>query len=204
MEPSIHTLAFPPNAALFLSIDCLNIIVLYQVFHRHSFLSSCAVHPTFRELKDRTVPNMSLITWYTIGGAGALYLTCAVAGYLLFGEDTAVDVLVNFNSRALNDSSTLFTVTSVIAQSLYFIHMITVLPVIFFPLRLACNDLLFQNSQRALDQDRPRFLALTAILLLIMFGFSVFIPNLWLAFNLLGATATLLIGFAFPALLALR
>lgn len=150
------------------------------------------------------MPTMSLITWCTIGGAAALYVTGAVAGYLLFGEDTAVDVLVNFNSAALSASSSLFTVVAIIVQVLYCIHMITVVPIMFYPLRLACNDLLFGGLPKALEDDRPRFLGLTAGLLLLIFLISIFIPNLWLVFNLLGATATLLIGFVFPALLALR
>ncbi|KAE9605005.1 putative amino acid transporter, transmembrane domain-containing protein [Lupinus albus] len=121
-------------------------------------------------------------------------------GFLLFGEGTLDDVLANFDtdlgipfSAVLNDAVRLS----------YAAHLMLVFPVVFFPLRLNIDGLLFSKS-KPLVMDNFRFASLTISLISVIFLGANFIPSIWDAFQFTGATAAVCIGFIFPAAIILR
>jgi len=167
-----------------------------------SFLRSTdllfAVHPIHNELKDSSQIKPIVHTSLTL--CSTIYITTSFFGYLLFGESTLSDVLSNFDSNlgipyssVLNDA----------VRVSYAVHLMLVFPMIFHALRLNLDGLLFASA-RPLSSDNKRFSAMTAVLLLVIFGSANFIPSIWDAFQFTGATAAVCIAFIFPAAITLR
>lgn len=63
------------------------------------------------------------------------------------------------------------------------------------------DALIFSGSA---TESRKKMLALTAVLLAIVYLGSTTIPNIWVAFKFTGATTGISLGFIFPSLIALR
>ncbi|XP_024975395.1 amino acid transporter AVT6B-like [Cynara cardunculus var. scolymus] len=156
------------------------------------------VHSIDNELEDHTqikaVVRASLILCSTV------YIMTSLFGFLLFGDGTLDDVLTNFDtdlgvpySLLLND----------IVRVSYAAHLILVFPIVFFPLRLNMDGLLFPNK-RPLILDNMRFASVTIGLMVLVFLGANFIPSIWVAFEFTGATAAVCIGFIFPSAITLR
>lgn len=121
-------------------------------------------------------------------------------GFLLFGDATLDDVLANFDtdlgipcSSLLNDA----------VRVSYAAHLMLVFPVVFFPLRLNLDGLLFPSS-RPLALDNSRFAFTSIGLIALIFLGANFIPSIWDAFQFTGATAAVCLGFIFPAAITIR
>ncbi|CAI5505119.1 unnamed protein product [Closterium sp. Naga37s-1] len=158
------------------------------------------VHPIYVELQERNEKTMLKITRYSMTLCTIVYLLTSISGYLLFGASTANDVLVNFdrnlgieNSDAVND----------IVRITYIFHLIFVFPVIFYSLRNIVDDLFFPNAITPLVDDTKRFWLSTAAELVLIYIGATVIPNMTLAFNITGATTTMIVGMLIPAMLAL-
>ncbi|KAI3665791.1 hypothetical protein L6452_44425 [Arctium lappa] len=156
------------------------------------------VHSIDNELEDHTqikgVVRASLIV------CSGVYIMTSLFGFLLFGDGTLDDVLANFDtdlgvpySLFLND----------IVRVSYAAHLILVFPIVFFPLRLNMDGLLFPNK-RPLVLDTMRFASISTGLMVLVFLGANFIPNIWVAFEFTGATAAVCIGFIFPSAITLR
>ncbi|KAF5741752.1 Transmembrane amino acid transporter family protein [Tripterygium wilfordii] len=177
----------------------LDLLVVIPIMS-NAYVCHFNVQPIYNELEERSPRKMNRVGRITTILCVLVYASTAVSGYLLFGKDTESDVLTNFDkdlgirfSAALN----------YIVRVGYILHLILVFPVIHFSLRQTVNALVFEGSA-PLEESRKRSLALTAILLgLIYFG-STMIPNIWTAFKFTGATTAVSLGFIFPSLIALR
>jgi sodium-coupled neutral amino acid transporter 2 len=124
----------------------------------------------------------------------------SIFGFLLFGDATLDDVLANFDmdlgipySSLLNDA----------VRVSYAAHLMLVFPIVFFPLRLNLDGLLFPSA-RPFHQANTRFALLTIGLIATIFLGANFIPSIWDAFQFTGATAAVCLGFIFPASITLR
>jgi sodium-coupled neutral amino acid transporter 2 len=121
-------------------------------------------------------------------------------GFLLFGDSTLPDVLSNFGSDLgipwgylIND----------IVRVSYACHIILIFPVIFHPLRLNLDGLLFPSAT-PLPSDNLRFALISAGLTVVVLLGAIFIPSIWVAFQFSGATVGVLLGFIFPASITLK
>ncbi|KAL9275060.1 Amino acid transporter AVT6B-like protein [Drosera capensis] len=115
----------------------------------------------------------------------------------MFWQD---DILANFDedlgipySSLLND----------VVRMSYCLHLMLVFPIVFFSLRLNVDGLLFPHAI-PIAYDNKRFYSLTAALVVILFLGANYVPSIWVAFQFTGATATVSVGFIFPAAVALR
>ena len=157
-----------------------------------------AVHMIDNELGDPTL--IQQVVRASLALCSSIYILTALFGFLLFGESTLDDVLANFDinlgipySSLLND----------IVRISYALHLMLVFPVIFFSLRFNLDDLLFPSA-RSLYSDNCRFVLITAGLVSLIYVAANFVPSIWDAFQFTGATATVCLGFVFPAAIALR
>lgn len=121
-------------------------------------------------------------------------------GFLLFGDATLDDVLANYDtnlgipySSLLNDA----------VRVSYAAHLMLVFPIVFYPLRLNLDGLLFPTS-RPLVLDNLRFALVSIGLIAVIFLGANFIPGIWDAFQFTGATAAVCLGFIFPAAITLK
>ncbi|KAL7208027.1 hypothetical protein ACSBR1_029892 [Camellia fascicularis] len=156
------------------------------------------IHPIENELQDPS--QMKSIVRTSITVCLSVYLATSFFGFLLFGNHTLDDVLANFDadlgipySSLLND----------VVRVSYCIHLMLVFPIVFFSLRLNLDGLLFPYAI-PIAFDNRRFFSVTAALMGFIFLGANFVPSIWDAFQFTGATATVSVGFIFPAAVALR
>ncbi|KAK6160576.1 hypothetical protein DH2020_003957 [Rehmannia glutinosa] len=156
------------------------------------------IHPIENELEDPS--KMKSIVRTSITLCTSVYVATSFFGFLLFGNQTMDDVLANFDgdlgiqfSSLLND----------IVRVSYAIHLMLVFPIVFYSLRLNVDGILFPYSVPIVYDDR-RFFSVTAALMGLIFFGANYVPSIWDAFQFTGATATVSVGFIFPAAIALR
>ncbi|XP_059449503.1 amino acid transporter AVT6A-like [Corylus avellana] len=156
------------------------------------------VHSIDNELEDPTQINTVVRT--SLALCSSVYIMTSFFGFLLFGDATLDDVLANFDTNLgipygslLNDA----------VRVSYAAHLMLVFPVVFFPLRLNLDGLLFPSS-RPLVRDNCRFALISIGLITLIFLGANFIPSIWDAFQFTGATAAVCLGFIFPAAITLR
>lgn len=129
-----------------------------------------------------------------------VYIITSFFGYLLFGDAILDDVLANFDSNLGIPYSSLL---NDVVRISYALHLMLVFPIIFYPLRLNFDDLFFPSSG-PLISNNIRFASISIGLISVIFFAANFIPSIWDAFQFTGATATVCIGFIFPAAIALK
>lgn len=142
---------------------------------------------------------MKSIVQTSINLCTSAYGATSFFGFLLFGNQTMDDVLANFDgdlgipfSSLLND----------IVRVSYAIHLLLVFPIVFFSLRLNIDGILFPYAI-PIAYDRRRFFSVTLCLMAFIFMGSNSVPSIWDAFQFTGATASVSVGFIFPAAIAL-
>ncbi|CAA2999271.1 amino acid transporter AVT6A-like [Olea europaea var. sylvestris] len=156
------------------------------------------VHSIDNELEDNT--QIKPVVRTALSLCSSVYILTSLFGFLLFGDATLDDVLSNFDtdlgipySSLLND----------VVRVSYAAHLMLVFPIVFYPLRINLDGLLFPSA-RPLNSDNLRFASLSIGLIAVVFLGANFIPSIWDAFQFTGATAAVCIGFIFPAAVALR
>ncbi|KAB1206593.1 Sodium-coupled neutral amino acid transporter 3 [Morella rubra] len=163
-----------------------------------AFICHFNVHSVDVELEDSSL--MRPVIHTSLALCSTIYILTSFFGFLLFGDSTLDDVLANFDTNLGIPCSSLL---NDIVRISYALHLMLVFPVLFYPLRLNLDGLLFPSA-RPLVSDNLRFGLISSGLLLLVFMGANFIPNIWDVFQFTGATATVCIGFIFPAAIALR
>lgn len=130
----------------------------------------------------------------------SVYIATSFFGFLLFGDQTMDDILANFDGDLGIPFSSLL---DDIVRVSYAIHLMLVFPIVFYSLRLNVDGLLFPYALPIIYDDRRFFLVTTTLIGFIFLGAN-FVPSIWDAFQFTGATATVAVGFIFPAAVALR
>ncbi|KAF8377680.1 hypothetical protein HHK36_031064 [Tetracentron sinense] len=156
------------------------------------------IHPIENELKDPA--QMKKIVRTSLALCTSVYVATSFFGFLLFGDQTLDDVLANFDG----DLGILYgALLNDVVRVSYGIHLMLVFPIVFFSLRLNLDGLLFPHAI-PIAFDSQRFFSVTAALLGVIFLGANFVPSIWDVFQFTGATATISVGFIFPAAIALR
>lgn len=142
----------------------------------------------------RTVVKASLALFSSV------YIMISAFAFILFGDSTLDDMLANFDtdlgipySSVIND----------VVRVSYAIHLIFVYPLLFYPLRLSLDGLLFP-SKRPLVLDNYRFASITIGLVSLIYLVAIFVPSIWDAIQFNGATTAIFISYVFPGAIALR
>lgn len=156
------------------------------------------VHSIDNELEDST--QIRAVVRTALGLCASVYVTTSFFGFLLFGDGTLDDVLANFDTDlgipfggVLNDA----------VRVSYAAHLMLVFPIVFYPLRLNIDGLLFPTSGPLVNSNK-RFALITTVLIALIFLGATFIPSIWDAFQFTGATAAVCLGFIFPASITLK
>ncbi|KAK6913420.1 Amino acid transporter, transmembrane domain [Dillenia turbinata] len=156
------------------------------------------VHSIDNELEDST--QIKAVVRTSLALCSSVYVMTSMFGFLLFGDSTLDDVLANFDTDLGIPYGSLLNVAVRVS---YAVHLMLVFPIVFFPLRLNLDGLLFPSA-RPLSRDNLRFASITIGLITVIFLGANFIPSIWDAFQFTGATAAVCIGFIFPAAVTLK
>ncbi|KAF2321392.1 hypothetical protein GH714_040981 [Hevea brasiliensis] len=163
-----------------------------------AFICHFNVHTIENELEDSSM--IQPVVWTSLALCSTVYMMTSFFGFLLFGNSTLDDVLANFDTNLGVPYS--YVLNDVVRIS-YALHLMLVFPVVFYPLRQNLDGLLFPLA-RPLVSDNCRFTLLSIALISLIFLGANFVPNIWVAFQFIGATSAVCIGFIFPAAIALR
>jgi len=159
-----------------------------------------SVHSIQNELEDPS--RIKPVVRSALAMCSSVYVMTSLFGYLLFGDGTLDDVLANFDTdlgipfgSVLNDA----------VRFSYAAHLMLVFPVVFYPLRINIDGLIFPTAPPLTSSESDlRFGSITAGLIAVIFLGANFIPSIWDAFQFTGATAAVCIGFIFPAAVILK
>ncbi|CAK9155952.1 unnamed protein product [Ilex paraguariensis] len=156
------------------------------------------VHSIDNELEDNK--QIKSVVRASLALCSTVYVLTSLFGFLLFGDATLDDVLANFDTDLGISYGSLL---SDAVRVSYAAHLMLVFPIVFYPLRLNLNGLLFPLA-RPLTSDNFRFVLISAGLITLIFLGANFIPSIWDVFQFTGATAAVCIGFILPAAITLR
>ena len=129
-----------------------------------------------------------------------LYFTIGLFGYLLFGESTQSDILINFDQNA---DSAVGSLLNGLVRISYALHIMLVFPLLNFSLRTNIDELFFPKKPM-LATDNRRFVILTLVLLVFCYLGAIAVPDIWVFFQFLGSTTALCLAFIFPGTIVLR
>ncbi|GAB2260975.1 hypothetical protein Droror1_Dr00011830 [Drosera rotundifolia] len=143
---------------------------------------------------------MHAVVKTSLAFCGTVYTITGLFGFLLFGSSTASDVLSNFDTNLGIPYSSMF---NDIVRVSYTGHIVLVFPLIFHPLRLNFDSLVFPSAV-PLASDNLRFVLITLGLIGVILLGAILVPSIWVAFEFTGATAGLLLLSIFPASITLK
>ncbi|KAL5058188.1 hypothetical protein RYX36_029792 [Vicia faba] len=129
-----------------------------------------------------------------------IYFTIGLFGYLLFGDSTQSDILINFDQSVGSAVGSLFN--GLIRVS-YALHVMLVFPIVNFSLRNNIDELIFPEKP-LLVTDNKRFVILSLVILVFSYLAAIAIPDIWYFFQFLGSTTALSLAFIFPGAIVLR
>nr|GLL18790.1 sodium-coupled neutral amino acid transporter 5-like [Ipomoea trifida] len=183
--------------------DVDNLTSLFKIFTVvpvlvTAYICHYNVHSIDNELEDST--QIKSVVRASLTLCSSVYVLTSLFGFLLFGDGTLDDVLANFDADL---GLPLGSLLNDVVRVSYAAHLMLVFPIVFYPLRLNLDGLLFPSA-RPLVLDNVRFAVISIGLIAVVFLGANFIPSIWDAFQFTGATAAVCIGFIFPACIALR
>eukprot|EP00897_Mesotaenium_endlicherianum_P003261 jgi/Mesen1/2963/ME000176S02003 len=170
----------------------------------NAFICQFNIMPIYRELREPSLGSMKAVVRWSLGSTTLVYVLVGIFGVVLFGAGTQNDVLQNFDSSLAAITAHAYLWAAVVKLGYALSRALTV-PLILFTLRILLNRGLAKAG--ALPKDaaaRARFYAITALILLGTYVGAVEVPDIWVIFQFMGATAAVLIGFILPGLVALH
>ncbi|KAK7276450.1 hypothetical protein RIF29_17589 [Crotalaria pallida] len=179
------------NTSFFDLFTAVPVIVTAYTFHFN-------VHPIGFELAKPS--DMSTAVRIALMLCAIIYFTIGLFGYLLFGDSTQSDILINFDQNA---GSAVGSILNTLVRLSYAFHIMLVFPLLNFSLRANIDEFLF-SKKPLLATDNKRFVIITLVLLIISYIAAIAIPDIWYFFQFLGSTSALCLAFIFPASIVLR
>ncbi|KHN38562.1 Putative sodium-coupled neutral amino acid transporter 7 [Glycine soja] len=104
-----------------------------------------------------------------------IYFSIGLSGYLLFGDSTQSDILVNFDQNA---GSALGSLLNVLVRLSYAFHVMLTFPLLNFSLRTNVDEFFFPKKS-PLATDSKRFVSLTLVLLALSYIAAILVPDIW-------------------------
>ncbi|KAG5053083.1 hypothetical protein AAZX31_02G243900 [Glycine max] len=129
-----------------------------------------------------------------------IYFSIGLSGYLLFGDSTQSDILVNFDQNA---GSALGSLLNVLVRLSYAFHVMLTFPLLNFSLRTNVDEFFFPKKS-PLATDSKRFVSLTLVLLALSYIAAILVPDIWYIFQFMGSTSAVCLAFVFPGAIVLR
>nr|ACU19726.1 unknown [Glycine max] len=102
-----------------------------------------------------------------------IYLAIGLFGYMLFGDSTQSDILINFDQNA---GSAVGSLLNSLVRVSYALHIMLVFPLLNFSLRTNIDEVLFPKKPM-LATDNKRFMILTLVLLVFLLPCSYSNPR---------------------------
>lgn len=129
-----------------------------------------------------------------------VYAMTGLFGFLLFADSRLANVLSNFDVNLVVPYRSFF---NDVVHISYAVHIILTFPIIFHPLRLNLDGLLFPSA-RPFASHNLRFSLVSMGLLVVSLYGAMYIPSIWITFEFIGGTVGFMLLFIFPAAITLK
>ncbi|XP_027332958.1 amino acid transporter AVT6C-like [Abrus precatorius] len=167
------------------------VIVTAYTFHFN-------VHPIGFELAKPS--DMTTAVRIALLLCAVIYFFIGLFGYLLFGDSTQSDILINFDH---NTGSALGSLLNTLVRLSYAFHVMLAFPLLNFSLRANIYEFFFPKKP-LLATDTKRFVILTLLLLVLSYIVAIAVPDIWYIFQFMGSTSAVCLAFVFPGSIVLR
>jgi len=185
----------PPPSSAYTSVpgmfECASIYI---------FAFSCAqnIPGLVLELDNATMQRIDLMIVMAIGLCTALFLAIGGCGSIAFGASVNGNLLKSFPF----EHGTAIGLVATAARFAIVLNVLGTFPLQMFPARASLAQLLFHKVPA--DLSRATWSGLTLGLFLLSWGVALSVQSLDVALSFVGATAGMLMGYSFPALLFCR
>ncbi|KAF6236268.1 transmembrane amino acid transporter protein-domain-containing protein [Scenedesmus sp. NREL 46B-D3] len=161
-----------------------------------------SLHPLLPLLKPYSVARMQRLVATALCVCNVLYFTVTICAGLVFGDALDADVLANITVAAMGPliGPAAAVVMSFAVRVGYLLSIIGSYVLLCYPLRQCIGDLMLPGGQRAVQQH---WTTLTALLVGTVFAIACYLPSIWGALALIGATASTVQAFIVPGLVIL-
>uniref|UniRef100_A0A6B2L4Z7 Amino acid transporter transmembrane domain-containing protein n=1 Tax=Arcella intermedia TaxID=1963864 RepID=A0A6B2L4Z7_9EUKA len=143
-----------------------------------------SVMPVWSELQDQSPSNINFISALSVSFCALVYILLGIFGYLFFLEGTPDNILVAYDEVYFK-----------VIRVGYSLVIIFSYPVINFGTRLGIDQIFFKTPATQL-----RIIIESLAIVAICFVVAMFIPNIEVAFGLVGSTVGQLVVFINPAM----
>ena len=178
-------------------------------------------HPIFAEIRKPTMARLRAVTSASVSGAAVIYVAIGIFGYTLFNKDTKADVMQNYvraNIAGLVGSRAAALICDAVRVA-YALSLILSFPLVNFGMRdniFLMIDGWAQRSRRGaraataaapqggVDPPPAVFYAVTVLTMVATYLAFLLIPDIWIAFELVGGTAAVYLAYVLPCLIQLE
>lgn len=161
-----------------------------------------SLHPLMPLLRPYSVGRMQLLAASALMICNALYLTVTLCAGLVFGDSLDADVLANVNVAAMGPliGPAAALVMAGAVRVGYLLSLVGSYVLLCYPLRQCIGDLMLPGGQRAVFEN---WQVLTVALVGSVYGIGCYLPSIWGALAMIGATASTVQAFIIPGLVVL-
>ncbi|XP_061351706.1 amino acid transporter AVT6C-like [Gastrolobium bilobum] len=179
------------NTSFFDLFTAVPVIVTAYTFHFN-------VHPIGFELAKPS--DMTTAVRIALILCAVIYFSIGLFGYLLFGDSTQSDILINFDQSS---DSAVGSLLNILVRLTYAFHVMLAFPLLNFSLRANVDEFFFPKKP-LLATDTKRFVILTLLLLVFSYVAAIAVPDIWYIFQFMGSTSAVCLAFVFPGSIVLR
>lgn len=185
----------PPGQGATAETDAKSVVLALPILGCAMF-GHMNISQIYAELRPSVKPKANLMVFTAVAGCLILYLGVGAAGYATFGlgaKDDVVDQMAKLSGATGG--------VTLVIQALLASFVMLKAPVIILPLRSLTLSLIAPSASLD-DLSTPRYVGMTAALLLCVYVASLALPNLGQLLQILGAVSVVPLCFVVPARLA--
>jgi solute carrier family 38 (sodium-coupled neutral amino acid transporter), member 2 len=159
------------------------------------------VHPIFAGMRRPTEKRMRRVVRTSLLFTTGVYWLIGLSAYLLFTDKTQGNVLINYGKDLQLNSSLASGILEHVVKIGYAIAISFTFPLIQVAVKENVFDLLGWGEMDKVSG--PRYYGATLTLLAIEYAIAIVVPDISIAFAILGSTVAILIAFILPALVGM-
>lgn len=161
-----------------------------------------SLHPLMPLLKPYSVGRMQRLVATALGICNILYFTVALCSGLVFGDALDADVLTNVSVAAMGPliGPAAAVTMAVVVRVGYLCSIVGSYVLLCYPLRQCIGDMMLPGGQQAMQRH---WTVLTVLLVGSVYVIACYLPSIWGALALIGATASTVQAFIIPGLVML-
>lgn len=193
--PDWSELGSTPVAAAITIATVVPVLLNCDVCHQ-------SLHPLMPLLQPYSVSRMQRLVAVALATCNSVYVIVVICSGLVFGADLEADVLANVNSAAMAPliGPAAAQVMAALVRVGYLLSLIGSYVLLCYPLRQCLGDQFMPGGQATVQKH---WLSITTLLVVSAGAIGCYLPSIWGALSLVGATTSTVQAFIIPGLVIL-